>query len=180
MTTVINLFGGPGIGKSSVAAILYGELKTRGFSVELCREYAKYWAYRKHNIGEYDQLYMLGKQSHYESFLYGNVDYIVTDSPVLLAGFYATWNWGLSASYIDDAAKSFVNHSVDNGITHWNFLLNRNVPYDPVGRYESEAEAEKIDLGMEEYLRCADPDFYEVPIDSAVYRVLKMIYDLRD
>ncbi len=176
MTTVINLFGGPGIGKSSVAAILYGELKTRGFSTELCREYAKYWAYRKSDIGEYDQLYMLGKQSHYESFLYGNVDYIVTDSPVLLAGFYATWNWGEATNYIDYAAKSFVNHSTSNGVTHWNFLLSREVPYDPKGRYETEEEAEAIDVGLGEYLGYIDPNYYEVPINSAVNKILRQIY----
>jgi hypothetical protein len=180
MTTVINLFGGPGIGKSSVAAVLYGELKTRGFSVELCREYAKYWAYRKHNIGEYDQLYMLGKQSHYESFLYGNVDYIVTDSPVLLAGFYATWNWGEATNYIDYAAQSFVNHSTSNGVTHWNFLLSREVPYDPNGRFESEEDANAIDVGLKYYLAHIDPKFRELPIYSAKGRILDRVYNQKD
>ena len=38
---VINLFGGPGCGKSTTAADLFARMKLRGLSVELVTEYAK-------------------------------------------------------------------------------------------------------------------------------------------
>lgn len=151
-TTVINLFGGPGTGKSTAAPDIYSELKKQGESAELVREYVKHWAYTKRKIGKYDQLYLLGKQSHYESFLYGTVKYIVTDSPVLLAGFYATYYHGEIAKYVDEAAKGFVNHSAEDGVKHLNFLLSRDFPYDSNGRYESEQEALRLDGHLEEYL----------------------------
>ena len=40
-TKVINLFGNPGSGKSTVAAYLFSELKSRGLEVELVTETAK-------------------------------------------------------------------------------------------------------------------------------------------
>ena len=39
---VINLFGAPGVGKSSAAAGLFYYMKRDGFSVEQVTEYAKY------------------------------------------------------------------------------------------------------------------------------------------
>jgi RecA/RadA recombinase len=158
-TTVINLFGGPGTGKSTAAPDIYSELKKQGESAELVREYVKHWAYTKRKIGKYDQLYLLGKQSHYESFLYGTVRYIVTDSPVLLAGFYATYYHGVISSYVDEAAKGFVNHSTNDGVVHLNFLLSRDFTYDPQGRYESEEDALRLDGHLEEYLNSFSTEY---------------------
>ena len=38
---VINLFGGPGCGKSTIAALLFGKLKQNGINCEMALEYAK-------------------------------------------------------------------------------------------------------------------------------------------
>jgi pantothenate kinase len=43
-TTIINVYGGPGAGKSTSAAYLYYLLKVAGKNVELVREYVKDWA----------------------------------------------------------------------------------------------------------------------------------------
>lgn len=72
-TTIINLYGGPGAGKSTSAAFLYYLLKANGFNVELVREYVKDWAWEKRVITNYDQIYFLGKQVRRESLLYGIV-----------------------------------------------------------------------------------------------------------
>jgi len=41
MTKYINIFGGPGAGKSTTAALLFAEMKSGGFKVELVTEVAK-------------------------------------------------------------------------------------------------------------------------------------------
>lgn len=48
---VINLFGGPGIGKSTLAAGLFEHMKIAGFNVELVNEYAKdmVWEQREYS-----------------------------------------------------------------------------------------------------------------------------------
>lgn len=152
MTMVINLFGGSGIGKSTTAAKIYARLKDMGIQTELVREYVKHWAWNNREVGEYDQLYLLGKQSQAEAQLYGKVDVIVTDSPVLLAGVYAKFRWNGVADYVDQAAKSFVRHAEKNGTGHLNFVLQRDKPFNPEGRYETEEQARQIDSFILDYL----------------------------
>ena len=40
-TKVLNLYGGPGVGKSTGAAYIFSMLKLAGINCELVREYAK-------------------------------------------------------------------------------------------------------------------------------------------
>lgn len=160
MTTVINLFGGSGCGKSTTAAALFSLMKQKGYHVELVREYCKYWAWNDRKVREWDQLYLLGKQSAYESMLYGKVDFIVTDSPVLLAGIYQDYRSQGEHKYVGDAAKAFMTHAESSGsVKYLNFILKRSKPFDPRGRWETEEEARRIDKFVSEYLAefCAEP-----------------------
>src|SRR5271166_3774294 len=89
-TTIINLYGGPSVGKSTSAAYLYYLLKSQGEKVELVREYVKDWAWEGRQINAYDEIYFLGKQVRHESMLFGKVKWIVTDAPVFMTSYYAT------------------------------------------------------------------------------------------
>src|SRR5579885_3619982 len=89
-TTIINVYGGPGAGKSTSAAYLYYLLKVAGKNVELVREYVKDWAWEGRKFGAYDEIYFLGKQVRHESMLFGKVDWIVTDAPVYMTAYYAS------------------------------------------------------------------------------------------
>lgn len=152
-TTVINLFGGSGVGKSTIAALLFATMKMRGFDVELVREYVKLWAWSGKRVLPADQIYLLGKQSAYESLLYGKVEYIVTDSPVLLAGAYAEWHSGDSGQYVTEAAKSYYEVSVkEHNVRYVNYVINRDGEFNPRGRYETREQAEKFDEFLKMYL----------------------------
>lgn len=151
-TVVINLFGGSGCGKSTTAALLFARMKLNGFHVELVREYVKQWAWTDRKVGEWDQLYLLGKQSAYESTLYGKVDYIITDSPILLAGIYQDYYSGGQSKYVAKAAEAFLEHCQSQGVVHKNFFLSRNKPFDPRGRWETEDKAKEIDSVVYDYL----------------------------
>lgn len=43
----INIFGGPGVGKSTISSGLFYQMKTRGYKVEFISEYAKDLTYGK-------------------------------------------------------------------------------------------------------------------------------------
>lgn len=145
-TTIINLYGGPGTGKSTSAAYLYYLLKKQGANVELVREYVKDWAWEKRTINTYDQIYFLGKQVRRESMLYGKVDYIVTDSPVMMNLYYAQKYCTLSlAEGIRSATLSFYRQAAEDGHKHIHVFLKRTKPYVGEGRYQSELEAKEMD-----------------------------------
>lgn len=152
-TTIINLYGGPGTGKSTSAAYLYYLSKLESKNVELVREYVKDWAWEKRPINTYDQIYFLGKQVRRESMLYGKVDYVVTDSPVMMNLYYAQRYCPHSLSEgIRSATLSFYKQAVDDGHKHLHVFLKRIKPYISEGRYQTKEEAVEIDLGVKRVL----------------------------
>lgn len=140
----INLFGGPGSSKSTTAAWLFAALKIRHISIELITEYVKKYAYEKRQINEFDQIYIFGKQLNYEHrFLNAGVDYIITDSPVLLSGIYSQLYYeDLNiASNIYEITKKY-----DSKYPPLNIFLDRkDRPYNQSGRYQTKDEAIHID-----------------------------------
>ncbi len=152
MTEVINLFGGPGIGKSSLAAEIYYKMKAKHYNVELVREYVKNLAYENKHIGPFDQFYITGKQIKKESSLYNKVDFIITDSPLWLSGFYNEFYY--QNKYITSHISNFVKLAVTLGINYNNFFLERSddIPYNELGRYQNKNDAVRVDQLMKDFL----------------------------
>ena len=176
-TTIINLYGGPGSGKSTSAAYFYYLLKTEGKNVELVREYVKDWAWEGRKISTYDQIYFLGKQVRRESMLYGKVDWIVTDSPVMMNLYYAQKYCTLSlAEGVRASTLSFYRQAAEDGHKHIHVFLNRNKPYLSEGRYQTEAEAKEIDVGIKRLLEDFKmPHIESTPDESELLKVLNKI-----
>jgi adenylate kinase family enzyme len=85
----INLYGGPSIGKSTMAAWLVAHLKMALPNVELVDEFVKNWAYEGKIPKGWDQLLIFASQLHKEEFLFKHgVDTIVTDSPIIQQAVY--------------------------------------------------------------------------------------------
>lgn len=140
MTKVINLIAGSGVGKSTCAAGLFYHMKLKGINCEQVQEYVKSLAWAGHKIDPLDQITIVGEQAKREKLLYNKVDYIVTDSPLVLGGIYDEfYNKDISSS---QSALHFIKKS---NIEHIYFVLKRNKPFDPRGRFEDEATAIKID-----------------------------------
>ncbi len=133
---VINLFGGPGAGKSTTAAGLFYLMKNFGKKVELVTEYAKdiVWAGREKELD--DQLYILAKQHHRIHNLAHKVDYIVTDSPLLLSSVYGINMPPSFHMLVRDLFLQYNNRSI---------VIERVKPYDTYGRNETEDQARELD-----------------------------------
>lgn len=149
MTTIVNTYGGPGTGKSTTSFYIAYLLKDRGVNAELVQEYVKGWAWEGRKIGPYDQWYFLGHQIRRESLLFGKVDYIVTDSPILLGAYYASL---YSPPDIKEAiltsVKGYYKQCELDGHKHVHVKLQRSKPYNPAGRYQSEDQAKEADSGI--------------------------------
>lgn len=152
MTTVINIFGGPGIGKSTTSAHIFYELKRRHISCELAQEYAKDLVWEGNGEALSDQLYVFGHQ-HFRIFrLLGKVDYIITDSPFLLSIIYD----GEQREHLEQLAlKEFKK------LNSINILLLRDTIFQENGRYHTEEESVMVDNRIKQLLLENQIDFIE-------------------
>lgn len=137
---VINLFAGPGSGKSTTAAGLFYHMKCAGVEVELVQEYAKDMVWEgRHNILE-DQIYIFAKQQRRIARLKNHgLQWVITDSPIPL---------GLCYTKPEDQSDAFQDlvMQVFNSYENYNFYLTRNVQYNPNGRNQkTEQEAMQVD-----------------------------------
>ncbi len=151
-TLVINLFGSPGSGKSTLAADLFSEMKKHDYEVELVREWVKLWAWEGRDMSYADQVIVFGNQVHEETSLYGKVDFIITDSPLILSGFYEDVNH--NSRFLIPAAKSVMDDAEAWGVKYWNLLVKRNWLYQANGRFQTEAEAKVLEKKMVQFLKC--------------------------
>src|SRR5262245_20723095 len=62
-TLTVNLFGGPGCGKSTNAALVFGKLKNDGINVELVTEFAKELTWEGRSGALRFQPYVTAKQA---------------------------------------------------------------------------------------------------------------------
>ncbi len=145
--TVVNLWGAPSVGKSTAAAGLFNMMKTQGHRVELVTEVAKDLTYSRDWKALENQLYILGQQDHRLRRLVGEVDYVVTDSPLPLGIVYMTPEY---ADWLSDATLAAYER-YDN----IDFILKRRKKYDTYGRTQTEGEALALDLQVRDVFRLA-------------------------
>lgn len=150
------LYGGPCGGKTTAARWLASELATKGYNCDYVQEFVKGWAYLGNLPEGYDQLHILGQQVRAEEIpLRGGVDFIVTDSPLMLSVVYSRL---YSLDYADALAPMAFHP--ENHYRSFNIFLDRtNIPFRDHGRFQGYDVAKKVD-GM---ILDVIADFYPIP-----------------
>lgn len=168
MTKVINLYGGPGTGKSTTAAHLFALLKQEGMNAELVTEYAKdkVWEDSISVLG--NQVYILGKQYHRMFRLLNKTDVIITDSPLLLSLYYGRHSGVNFEGLVLDLYRSMENVNV---------FLRRVKPYSAKGRMQDEGGAREIDVAIHQILEQNGIGFATVDGDMLAAQRIREIID---
>jgi len=135
-TLVVNFFGGPCAGKSTMSGALMAELKWKGYDVEYAQEYAKdkIWENNLHTLE--NQIYVFAKQNHRMFRLENKVQIAITDSPILLSYIYYE---GESEHFKQLILEEFKRRPSIN------IFLDRDGHYNENGRNQTLEEAVKID-----------------------------------
>lgn len=174
---VINLFSGPGTGKSTTAAGLFYSMKSAGYRVELITEFAKDLVYQESFFRLGDQLMIFARQNHKLWVLKGKVDYVIVDSPLLLSNHYYTQN----DCYNEELFKSLVLDTFSN-YDNLNIYLQRNTenhPYQQYGRLQTLTEAVAIDSSIQQILNTNGVPYTTVEVsNSTVDTIFNKIKEL--
>lgn len=136
-TLIVNLFGAPSSGKSTAAAFIFAQLKMAGLDCELVTEFAKDKTWEENWSSLKNQAYIFGKQYRRMERVWGKVDVIITDSPLMT-----------SIVYNDrpELGEPFQDMIMDvhNNYNNMNFLLFRNTYEKGEGRTQDQSAAREI------------------------------------
>jgi hypothetical protein len=173
---VINLFAGPGAGKSTIAAGIFHLLKRDGYIAEIVTEVAKdmVWEGRTHLLLN-NSLYVFSKQyERLRRLLNNNIEFVVTDSPVLLSAVYSPENYF-------PAFKELV-WQVHNQFDNLNFFIGRYEAYSTIGRLQTAEEAAIIDQKVMDTLLTGSIDLTIInqsnPTDAAIQIISAVLRDI--
>lgn len=135
-TLVVNFYGGPGSGKSTMAAGLFERLKWAGVNCEIATEYAKDKTWEGSFGALNNQVTVFGKQFQRLFRCEGQVEVIITDAPLINSIVY---NKEFGVEFDNLVLKMY--ERFDN----MNYFIARCKPYNPKGRSQTEDEAKAID-----------------------------------
>ena len=158
MALVINLFAGPGVGKSTTAAKVFAELKMKGINCEMALEFAKDKVWEESFRTMDDQIYIFGKQFHRIWRLKDKVDVIICDSPLPISIVYDKDNSEAFHTLIMEQFNKFANV---------NYYIERSTDYQESGRVQTKEEAEKVDKIVLDVLNKYNIKYKNINIDGA-------------
>lgn len=159
---IVSLYGAPGSGKSTGAAYIFSKLKMAGINAEQVTEFAKDKVWENNNKALQNQAYVFGQQYYRISVLEGEVDVVVTDSPLPL---------GIMYNHDNRLGEQFNQMilNVSKSYETLNYLINRVKPYNPKGRLQTESESDAIQVKIKALLKEHFPYFEEVDGDTHGY-----------
>ena len=126
-----------------MAAALFARLKWLGVDCELAAEYAKDLVWEKRDKTFENQVYIFGKQHHRIFRLLGQVEVVITDSPLLLTPIY-------DGEKRETLKKLVFEES--NNCNNLNVLVTRRKDYNPNGRLHTESHAHRVDGTVKNFL----------------------------
>jgi hypothetical protein len=178
MSRLINLFSGPGVGKTSIASGLLYQLKKRHISCDAPYEFPKVLAWDENHSAIKDQLYVIANQHRGIVKSWGKVDYIILDSPILLSLVYKSYYKGTeypSNLYKESFDKMVLDiHLQYNNI---NILLKRgNGVHNEKERYQNLEQSIDLDNRIKNMLDENKLEYTEIEVnDDTVNNILKLL-----
>jgi nicotinamide riboside kinase len=138
---VINLHGGPGVGKSTAASGLVNLLKECDINAEHVQEFAKELIYAKNFEALKNQNWVFANQEYRQHILRDKVQVAVTDSPLILSAYYGE----KEAGGVPRAMRSHIFNTFGS-YDNFNVFIERNptLTFQQEGRMHDKIESDVI------------------------------------
>ena len=151
---VVNLFAGPGAGKSTTCAGIFHELKLKGINCEMALEYAKDKVWEESYRTLENQIYVFGHQLQRIFRVKDKVEVVITDSPLILSIYYDKERSANLKNLVMEQHNQFHNINI--------FIGRNDLAYNPKGRYQTFEEAKNIDKDLKRLLDSLDVDYIDI------------------
>jgi len=153
-TIHVNLWAGPGTGKSTMAAGIFAALKWNKIDCELISEYAKQIVWEESYTKLNNQIYLFGKQYSKHYNLEGKVKVVITDSPIPMGCVYDAGK----TKYLKELTLSEFEK-----FENMNYFLIRTKDYNPNGRMQTLEEAIEKDSEIKSFMEQHDIPYTDMP-----------------
>ena len=170
---VVNFFAGPGAGKSTNAAKLFGEIKSRKIiKCELVTEYAKELVYSNQTriLADYPDLIFAIQRKRLDDAL-RVVDLVIMDTSLIFPTIYHDIKSEHLVNYIYEMYQTYNNINV--------FVNRNNSPFENYGRIHNEEESKLYDEIMTDIVSVYDfPVIYhdaKGDIKNLADKILKIV-----
>lgn len=163
---VVNFYAGPGAGKSTLAAGVFSELKSRDINCELVREFVKEAVWEGSPAVD-DQEWIYANQRRRLHIMRGKVDIVLTDAPLLLSLVY-------HKNSMVDAFRLLVRAEYDS-YDNFDILVTRVKKYNLKGRMHSLKQARSLDKRIYDVI--PDVHFAAVGDQRGVSPVLQCVLE---
>lgn len=167
MTKIINLYGSPSTGKSTLASGLFYRMKVAGYNVELADEWIKEKVFEQDPYPFTDQLYTFAKQNKRLNQLVDKADYVICDSPLLQICVYKS----REPEIFDEMALAYYNQ-----YENINVFLHRNHEFKQEGRVHNEEQSKEIEIKIGEMLDKYNIPYMNMPTKGALDSLYDTIY----
>lgn len=172
-TLIVNLLGGPGCGKSTLAHSVMSRLKMDKVNCEYVEEYAKGKTWEESWNALNDQCFIFANQNWHYKRVMGKVDVIITDTSLLN-----------SIIYNDHYGESFNQLVLEefNKYNNLNIFVRRtgsSIVYETEGRKQNYEESLELDEKFEATLFENGIPHIDIPFnDKSTSIIIERIYNL--
>jgi nicotinamide riboside kinase len=150
-TKVINFVGAPSVGKTTMSALIFAELKHMHKTTELVQEYAKTLVWQE-RYDELDNQYQVSMEQYKMlKAVDGKVEYAVMDSPLFVGMFYNR-TYETNVCNVEKTEEMILSKMAEFHNIYIYLERNEEFPYEEQGRVHNEEQSRKIEKQMVEML----------------------------
>jgi hypothetical protein len=177
----INIIGAPGVGKSTISALLFANMKIRGYIVEYVQEYVKKLVWTRDFESINNQYYLSKKtfETLNQIVSSGSIEFCISDGPLLHGLVYNLQNSN-NTSNIEKTEK-FILDCISK-FNNINIYLEP-VPgrlYETAGRIHTEEESKQVGNLLKELLEKNKMIFVSFPADpNIITKIIEYIQQFK-